>query len=174
MLQSWLNMNIGVQSSAKERYGIRHETSANCGNTNHSMQFRTIEVQRVLNRHAEFNPMQCLGLQPHPTLTVTCTLRNCVVLTRAFITIWSLCTLGIGCWRKSDIVCLWFVTNFRWELACHWLSGWAETGIQILNVFELSWWKSVLTIHFKIREFGGPNIHVTDNAFKTVLEAFWI
>jgi len=65
------------------------------------MQFRPIEVQRALNQHAGFNPMQWLELQAHLTLRVTCTLRNCVVLTRAFIKICSSCTLGIGRWRKN-------------------------------------------------------------------------
>jgi hypothetical protein len=37
------------------------------------MQFRPIEMQRALNRHAGFNLMEWQGLQDRLTLTVTCT-----------------------------------------------------------------------------------------------------
>jgi len=114
-----------------------HEASSDSGKTKNSMQFWPIQLQEVLNRHAGFDPMQWLGLQAYLTLTVTCTLRNCVFLTRAFITICTSCTCGIGCWRKSDIICLWFVTNFRRELASHWLSRWAETGLANLSLWAV-------------------------------------
>jgi len=161
MLQCWLNMNIGVQSTAYERYGIRYEASSDRGKTNHSMQIRPIAVQRALNRHAGLNPMQWLGLQARHTLTVTSTLRNCVVLSRVFITIRLLYTFGMGHWRKSDIVCIWFVTNFRREFAGHRLSCWAETGFQILYLFKLSWRKLVHIMYFEIWGFRGPNIQVS-------------
>jgi len=153
---------------------MRHETWSDSRQMNNGMQFRPIEVQSALNRHAEFDRMQWLGLEARLTLTVTCTVRNYIVLTPAFITICSSCTLGIRLWRKSDIICLRFVTNCRLELAGHWLHRWAETGICILHPFELSWWKSVHTIHFKIRFFRGPNIQVSQNVVKSTLEAFWI
>jgi hypothetical protein len=161
MLQCWLNMNIGVQSCASERYRLCHEPVSVSGKMNYSMQFRPIEVQQALNRHVEFNLKEWLGLQACLTLTVTCTLRNSIFLTQAFITIWSLFTLRIfGC-RNSDIVSLWYFMNIRHELAGHRVNSSAETVIQILNVFELSWWKSVDTIHFKVQVFGGPNIQVS-------------
>jgi len=138
------------------------------------MQFWPIEVQRALNRHAGFNLMQWLGLQARLTLTFTWTLRNWVVPTRAFITIWSWSNLGIGRWRKLDIVCVWFVTKFGRELASHRLSRWAESGIQILYIFELSWWKSVHIIYFKIQVFGGPNTQLSQNVVKSAVEVFWI
>jgi len=141
---------------------------------NNSMQFRPLEVLWALNRHAAFNPIQWLGLQARLTLTVTWTLRNCVVLTRAFITIRSLSILGNECWRNPDFICLWFVTNFRRELAGHWLSRWAETGIQILYLFELCWWKSVHIIYVMIWFSGGPNIQVSQNVVKSTLEVFSI
>jgi hypothetical protein len=167
-------MNIGVQSSASERYRIHHEASCDSRKTNTSMQFWPMEVQRALNNHAGFNLIYWLWLQVHPTLTVTCTFSDCIGLTRAFITIWSLCTPRIGSWGKSDIVWIWFVTNFRWELACHWLSRWAETGIQILYLFNVSWWKWVHTIYFEMWVFGGPNIKVSQNVVESALEGIWI
>jgi len=113
---------------------MRHETSSDSGRTNNSMQFQPIEVQQALNWHAGFTAMQCLGFQACLTSTVTCTLRNCLFSTRAFITICSACTLGIGSWRKSDIICLWFVMKFRPELAVHQLNRCAETRIQIWSL----------------------------------------
>jgi hypothetical protein len=151
-----------------------HKASFEIWKTNYSLQFRLIEVQWALNRHAEFNLMQWLELQALLTLTVTCTLRNWVVLSRAFITMCSWCTLGIGLWRNLDIICLWFVTNFRWELAGQQFSRRAETGIQIPSLFELSRWKWVHTIYSKTRYFGGPNTQVRKNVVKSALEAFWI
>jgi len=139
-----------------------HEPSSDSGKTNNSMEFRPIEVHQTWNRHAGFNLMQLLGLQARRTSTVTCTVRNWIVLTRAFILICSSCTLEIGSWRKSDIVCLWFVTNFRWEPAGHRLSRWVETGIQILCLWALlmeisshslfqdtSFWRPKLTSYSK-------------------------
>jgi hypothetical protein len=60
---------------------MHHEASSDCGKTNNSMEFRQFAVQQALNRYEGFNPTQWLGLQAHLTLTVTCTLRNCIVLT---------------------------------------------------------------------------------------------
>jgi hypothetical protein len=37
------------------------------------------------------------------------------------------------------------------------------------NLFELSLWKSVYTIYFQIRVFGGPNIQVSQNVVKSTL-----
>jgi hypothetical protein len=36
---------------------MRHEASSDSGKTNNSMQFRPIEVQRALSRHAGYNLM---------------------------------------------------------------------------------------------------------------------
>jgi len=55
---------------------MRHEAPSDGGETNNSMQFWQIDVQRALNRHAGLNLMQWLGLQARLTLTVTCTLGN--------------------------------------------------------------------------------------------------
>ena len=54
---------------------------------------------------------------------LTCTLRNCLFFTWAFITLSSSCTLGIGLWQKSDIVCYDLsqtsgVQDMRWVGAC--------------------------------------------------------
>jgi len=76
---------------------MRHEASSDSRKTNSSMQFWPIEVQQALDRHAGFNLMQWLGLQACLTLTVTCTLRNCIVLTRACIMIGFSCTHAIEC-----------------------------------------------------------------------------
>jgi hypothetical protein len=156
MQQCWLNLNLGVQSRAEKRYGILHEASSDSRKMNNSMQFWPIEVQRALNWHAGFNLMQWLGLQTCHTLTVTFTLRNYDLRTWAFITICSSYSLGIGRGRKLNIVCSWFVKNLRRELVSHQLSRWAEIGIQIPYLFELSWWKSVHTIHFEIWIFRLP------------------
>jgi hypothetical protein len=56
------------------------EASSDCGKMNNSMLFWPIELQEALNRHAGFNLMEWLGLQAGLILTVTCTLRNCIVL----------------------------------------------------------------------------------------------
>jgi hypothetical protein len=37
-------------------------------------------------------------------------------------------------------------------------------------LFELSRWKSVNIIHFKIEVFSGPNIQVSENVVQSVLE----
>jgi len=70
-----------------------------------------LEVQRALNWDVGWNPISWLGLLVRHTLTVTSTLRSGIVLTWAFIRISSSCTLGIGCWQKSDIICLGCVMN---------------------------------------------------------------
>ena len=88
---------------------------------------------------------------------LTCTLRNCLFFTRAFITICSSWTLGIGCWQKSDIVCLWCVMNFRGSryavggslLVTDWAAE--QRLASSFYLFELFWWKSVHMIYFKIR-----------------------
>ena len=101
--------------------------------------------------------IQWLRLQVCVTLTVTYTLRNCLFFTRAFIRIRSSCTLGIRDWWKSDVVCLWFVTNFRCSTYAVGrglpVADWAaELRLPLrMYLFELSWWKSVHTIHYKIR-----------------------
>jgi len=83
--------------------------------------------------------------------------RNCLLFTQAFITICSSCTLGIGRWRKSDIVWLWFVTNFRRSRYAVGgslpVTDWAaEQRLPFrFYLFELSWWKSVHIIYFKIQ-----------------------
>jgi hypothetical protein len=159
---------------------MRHEASFDSGKTNHSTQFWLIEVLRALRRHAGYNLMQWLRLQARLTLTITCTLRNCIFLTRAFVMICSSFTLEIGRWRKSDIHCLWFVTNFR--LSRHVVGGsfpvtdWAaELGLPFrFYLFELCWWKSVHTMYFQTRRFGGRNIHISQNVVKSALEALWI
>jgi len=138
---------------------MRHEASSDSGKTNNSMQFRPIDVQRALSRPAGYNLMYWLGLQAHLTLTITCTLRNCHFLTRAFVTIWSSCTLGIGRWRKSDIHCSWVVTYFRCSRyvvgGSMPVTDWAaEQRLPFrFHLFELSWWKLVHTIYFRIPFF---------------------
>ena len=105
---------------------MRHEASSDSGKTNYSMQFWPIEVQLVLNRHAGFNLMQWLGLQARLTLTVTCTLRNCLFLTRAFI-----------------MICMYFMHSWDWMLAeirycqfiiCHELQAFKICGGRSLPV----------------------------------------
>jgi hypothetical protein len=59
---------------------MRHESSSDRGKTNNSLQFWSIEVQQALNRYEGFNLMQWLRLQARLTLSFTCTLINCVVL----------------------------------------------------------------------------------------------
>ena len=138
---------------------MRPETWCDSGKMRNSMQCRPFEVQQALNRREGLNLMQWLGLQARLTLTITCTLRNCHFLTRAFVTICSSCTLGIGLWRKLDIVCSWFATIL-------WRSRYAVGGsLRVTDqaseqrlefrfyLFELSWWKSVHTIYSKIRFF---------------------
>ena len=151
-----------------------HEAWSDSRKMNHSMQFRPIEVQRALNQHAGFNPMQWLELQAHLTLRVTCTLRNCVVLTRAFIKICSSCTLGIGRWRKN---------KYHLFMICRELQGgsllvtyWAAEQRLAFRfyLFKLSWWKSVHTIYFNIQLFGCPIIQVDQNVVKSALEPLWI
>jgi len=124
--------------------------------------------------------IQWLRFQARLTLTVICTLRICVFITRAFITICSSCTLGIGPWQKSNFVCWWFVTKFS---RSRYVEGGSlpviyRTAEQSLAFrfypFELSWWKSVQTIYFKIQGFGGPNIQVSQNVVKSASEAFRI
>jgi len=122
----------------------------------------------------------CLRLQARLTFTDTCTLRNCLFFTRAFITISSSCSLGIGRWQKSDIVCSWFATNLRHSRykvggSLPVTDRSAEQRLAFrLYLFELSWWKSVHTIYFEIRVFGGPNIQVSHNVVKSALDELWI
>jgi hypothetical protein len=65
--------------------GMCHEPSSENGKSNNSMQLQPMEVHQVWNQHTGLNRIQLLGLHARRTLTVTCTLRICVVLTCAFI-----------------------------------------------------------------------------------------
>jgi len=47
------------------------------------MQFCPNEVQGAFSWHRGFNPLYRLGLYARLTLTITCTLRNCLFLTQA-------------------------------------------------------------------------------------------
>jgi hypothetical protein len=95
----------------KRTIWMHHEASSDSGKTNNRMQVRSIEVQLAMNWHAGDNPMSAIAGSPYFNSNMY--FRNCLFFTRAFIKICSSCTLGIGRWRKSDIVCSWFVTNFR-------------------------------------------------------------
>jgi len=179
MLQCWLYINIGVQTTAYEWY--------ECIMRLHLTAERWITA--CSSGHLRFSEhgigMQdkiwCNGWDCRLTLLWQwLVLRNCVFLTRAFNTICSSYTVGIGHWGKSDVDSLGFVKNFRGSRYVVGgslpVSDWAaEQRLQFgFSLFELSWWKSVHTIYLKIWVFGGPNIPVSQNVVNSDWEALWI
>jgi hypothetical protein len=131
-------------------------------------------MQRALNRHTGFNLMQWMGLQAHLTLTGLCTLRDCIVLTRAVITICSSCTLWIGRWRNEISAVYALSLTLRGSLP---VTDWAAQEKLALTICISSschdgnlFTRTILRYRF----FGGPNIQVSQNTVKSGLGAFWI
>jgi len=180
MLQCWLNINIGFRALHindmdaslgfiwQQKDESQHAVPANWGAA-------SIELASKIPS----NVMAGI-VGARLTLTVIRTLRNCLFVTQAFITICFSSTLGIGRLRTWAIVCVWCVTNF---MRSRYAAGrslpvtdWAAEQRLLSRFYSsgLTWWKSVHIIYFNIQVFGGPNIQGSQNVAKSALQPLWI
>jgi len=157
---------------------MSNEASSGSGKTNYSVQLQPIEVQLALNRHAGYNQLAAIAGSPYFD---------------SYLYSQKLPFLNLSFHHD-----FFFKYTWDWTLAeirdclfsiCHELQLFKIRGVRRLPVtdwtpeqrlpfrfslFELSRWKSVHIIIFKILFFRGPNIQVSQNVVNSALEASWI